>query len=548
MKLIIEDDQGQRTAVPLLRGELTIGRAEQNAVRLTEKNVSRRHARVVRENGTVFIEDLGSFTGVSVNGTRVQGRVELHDGDRIRIAEYDLSLDPAPSEEEERAARKEAETAVVRLSDLGAHGGAEAAPVEIPPEKRPKLVGLSGTFRGKELSLHKSPIRIGRSEGNDLEIDHPSVSRNQCRLWLDNRIWKVLDAESRNGVRVNGEPYAAIGLRHGDVLEIGHVRFAFVSPGHVYKLPPEVVTPIPQAMVAASPHRRLWIAMGAIAVALLVAGALIALRRAGSGDSADAKAERKFALRAADEAAAAHRYAEAVRGLETARRAGATAAELRNLEALRAEAQAEELYRDLEAAASSQDWERARKLLADLGDSQAYYGRKAAEKAEAITSGYVNLHVAAAALMKGKDNPGCLAEANLALQANPNSADALALAEACRLSGGTRVQASSIGGAPQRPAAGDDALAKKWVTEGNQKVAAQDFAGAVTAYQKALAAKPSAAVLGVVYRGMGIAYTRQGDIENGARYYKLYLPLCTDARERDQVRKMVDDYEARRRK
>ena len=50
-----------------------------------------------------------------------------------------------------------------------------------------------------------------------------------------------MDAESRNGVRVNGEPYATIGLRHGDTIEIGHLNFMFVAPGHTVSLPPENV-------------------------------------------------------------------------------------------------------------------------------------------------------------------------------------------------------------------------------------------------------------------------------------------------------------------
>ena len=67
MKLIIEDGQGRRTVVPLVRGEITIGRNEQNVVTLAEKNVSRRHGRLFREAGRFYIEDLRSLTGIRVN-------------------------------------------------------------------------------------------------------------------------------------------------------------------------------------------------------------------------------------------------------------------------------------------------------------------------------------------------------------------------------------------------------------------------------------------------------------------------------------------------
>ena len=47
-KLVIQDDEGKTTVVPLIRDEITIGRKEGNTIRLTERNVSRRHARIGR--------------------------------------------------------------------------------------------------------------------------------------------------------------------------------------------------------------------------------------------------------------------------------------------------------------------------------------------------------------------------------------------------------------------------------------------------------------------------------------------------------------------
>lgn len=92
MKLIIEDDEGRKTVVPFVRDEISIGRKEGNTIRLTERNVSRRHARLVRASAHVFIEDLGSYNGVKVNGGRVQGRSEIHEGDLIEIGDYNLAV------------------------------------------------------------------------------------------------------------------------------------------------------------------------------------------------------------------------------------------------------------------------------------------------------------------------------------------------------------------------------------------------------------------------------------------------------------------------
>src|SRR5207253_10843571 len=91
-KLIIEDDEGRTTVVPLVRDELTIGRREGNTIRLTERNISRQHARLLKKNGVVFIEDLGSYTGVRVNGVRIEAPASLKDSDQVSIGDYKLSV------------------------------------------------------------------------------------------------------------------------------------------------------------------------------------------------------------------------------------------------------------------------------------------------------------------------------------------------------------------------------------------------------------------------------------------------------------------------
>ncbi len=95
MKLVIEDEAGIWSVVPFAADEITIGRAAEGVTfRLGDRNVSRRHARFVRQNGHVFVEDLGSFTGTHVNGERIGGRRRLREGDVVRVGDYDLAVLP----------------------------------------------------------------------------------------------------------------------------------------------------------------------------------------------------------------------------------------------------------------------------------------------------------------------------------------------------------------------------------------------------------------------------------------------------------------------
>ena len=82
MKLIIEDDEGRKTVVPVVRDEITIGRQDGNTIKLTERNVSRKHARLWKADGSLKVEDLGSYNGVRVNGDKIEGPTAVHEGDR----------------------------------------------------------------------------------------------------------------------------------------------------------------------------------------------------------------------------------------------------------------------------------------------------------------------------------------------------------------------------------------------------------------------------------------------------------------------------------
>ncbi|HEX9050537.1 MAG TPA: GGDEF domain-containing protein [Anaeromyxobacter sp.] len=70
-----------------LGGEVVLGRDPGCTVPLPADDVSRRHARVVAQDGGHEVVDLGSTNGTWVNGARVE-RHRLAPGDRIRVGAY----------------------------------------------------------------------------------------------------------------------------------------------------------------------------------------------------------------------------------------------------------------------------------------------------------------------------------------------------------------------------------------------------------------------------------------------------------------------------
>ncbi|HEY9908317.1 MAG TPA: FHA domain-containing protein [Thermosynechococcaceae cyanobacterium] len=87
----------------LLRGESqtlfqpqmvwTIGRNREAALPLQERDLSRRHAVILYTSGEGFqLIDLNSMNGSFVNGSRVQQRCLLKDGDRLRLGSTDFTF------------------------------------------------------------------------------------------------------------------------------------------------------------------------------------------------------------------------------------------------------------------------------------------------------------------------------------------------------------------------------------------------------------------------------------------------------------------------
>ncbi|NNC02234.1 FHA domain-containing protein [Corallococcus exiguus] len=290
LKLIIEDDEGRKTVVPFVRDEITIGRQEGNTIRLTERNVSRRHARLVRLNGHVVLEDLGSYNGTRINGERVAGQLPLKEGDLIQIGDYDLALqvegaanaaaptgaitakvpasrrpEPEPEEEDDEdavaggprprdtmvdgedeedddsedehehtpvsaEARRNA-TSIIRMDQMEADRPRRVE--RVPEDEQPRLVVLApAEFKGQEYDCNRTELRIGRTSENDVAMDHRSLSRTHAKVVREETgEWRVIDMQSANGMTVNGESYAQATLSHGDIIEMGHVKLRFVGPG-----------------------------------------------------------------------------------------------------------------------------------------------------------------------------------------------------------------------------------------------------------------------------------------------------------------------------
>ena len=75
----------------IARGRMSIGRSLQNDIILRDKEVSSKHAQIIRRDGEFWIQDLGSTNGTLYNKDRIIQQ-RLDSGDKFAISEYQLSF------------------------------------------------------------------------------------------------------------------------------------------------------------------------------------------------------------------------------------------------------------------------------------------------------------------------------------------------------------------------------------------------------------------------------------------------------------------------
>ncbi|MGI5862476.1 MAG: adenylate/guanylate cyclase domain-containing protein [Myxococcales bacterium] len=91
-QLIINGPGYFDTTYDLPDGVTCIGRADTNDIVLSGDQVSRRHARIEVNGGTLTVEDLGSRNGMRINDVPLKGIKRVKPGDVLRIGENLLSV------------------------------------------------------------------------------------------------------------------------------------------------------------------------------------------------------------------------------------------------------------------------------------------------------------------------------------------------------------------------------------------------------------------------------------------------------------------------
>jgi ABC transport system ATP-binding/permease protein len=558
LKLIIEDDEGRKTVVPFSRDEITIGRQDGNTIRLTERNVSRHHARLLRQNGQVLVEDLGSSNGVLINGERIQGQTRVGDGDLIQIGDYDLALQqeemaqlgaptvrvpvappqatlveppsravtaepktetefPAHADEDitptpSPAGQRHHATAVSRLDPVEMNPPHKASALD--PKDAPYLVVVSAELKGREFACVRTEVRIGRTDDNDIVIDHRSLSRTHARLVReDSGEWRIIDLQSANGTAVNGESHAQAPLTHGDLLELGHVKLRFIGPGQ------GTDGLLNEKAATKGSNKKLVLAL--VGLVLLGPGAGAAWLLFGQPPTDTGTPRQPLVEKAPEQQRQAPQPAAGTGTQPTDNAARLT-----------------EKLQSARAAMDARDFDKAVSELQPLADSNTEAG-ELLQQAQAEQQAKQNLDLAQKAFDEGRAQ-----EAQKYLEASEGT---LAFAEEHAV---LKQAVDTARAPPTRPSSNKHSTgtarrsttgqARQLYDAGAALVRKQQLPEAESVLKKCITLDPTYAPC---YLVLGAAVARRNRLDEGAQYYREFLRLAPNHEKAPSVRKLLADYD-----
>ena len=227
-KLTLNLPDGLEQEFELGKPNVTLGRALTNDVVLPDARVSRDHARLEYTPAGCFIQDLGSANGTRVNGVEVR-KIGLAPGDVISMGNSILRYELVTFDFEPE------------MTMIDSEAELNATLVQMPLEmalndtSQPRLV-IHTSEHTWEVTLENDALTIGRSNDNEIVINHEKVSRQHARIERRGESYWLRDLKSTNGTWVGERRIEDQTLQNGDSFRIGPAQIVFKTPIHAAEL------------------------------------------------------------------------------------------------------------------------------------------------------------------------------------------------------------------------------------------------------------------------------------------------------------------------
>ncbi|MBT8148182.1 MAG: FHA domain-containing protein [Gammaproteobacteria bacterium] len=198
---------------------MTIGRKDDNDIRIDNLAVSGHHAKLLTIFGDSFLEDLNSTNGTFVNGRSV-AKHALKNGDVITIGKHELRYINYNNKPAAAPAGDIEKTVFIGAKTPKSAPANNSKPNLDERLKSAKLQLLNGKSSGKELFLEKESVRLGKPGMQVVSINrrpdgHFIVALEQTE---ECRPLKV------NGVEIGSR---SVKLQNHDIIEINQLKIEY---------------------------------------------------------------------------------------------------------------------------------------------------------------------------------------------------------------------------------------------------------------------------------------------------------------------------------
>jgi pSer/pThr/pTyr-binding forkhead associated (FHA) protein len=220
----VKAPQGGTKEIMISPAPFTIGRKSDNDLCLEDGAVSGHHARIVKVQEVLFLEDLASTNGTFVNEQKIDRR-QLQDADSIRIGTHRLIFrEHRPTEVDAPAA------CAIPLTD-------KTVVVSGPPAgERPtveQMIGLVEILSGKtdqpQYHLMKHVSLIGAQDDAVITLTGWFAPKTAAVISRRGDGYVVSQTESGKRILVNGRSVQGEQpLKHADVVEVAGITMRFL--------------------------------------------------------------------------------------------------------------------------------------------------------------------------------------------------------------------------------------------------------------------------------------------------------------------------------
>ena len=233
-KLILKFKESVLKEFLLDKDTLTIGRADDNHIKIDNMTVSGHHAKLVRENGDFVLVDLNSLNGTFVNGQKISKWI-LKNNDQITIGKHTVVFQDELAKKRPKftsTSEMKAPEGTMMLDARTQQQLLEEAAAKKPSEQVVKTVGtvtfLSGGEGQSDIELTKRVTVLGKGKEADIKIKGFFLSKVSAVISRRPAGYFISHSEGRAIPKVNGQTIKGqVKLKDGDMIEVRGTKMHF---------------------------------------------------------------------------------------------------------------------------------------------------------------------------------------------------------------------------------------------------------------------------------------------------------------------------------